>query len=174
MDGISKSFEKSFSSLLANEFYFCILIHANEYDPIKFRYVVLYTFFNGKERILSETDLGKLLGCEHYFGPHEAFDHYLSDNVWDTLARQAWSKKIASNLKSLPHKFLHHFIASTVQCRTGSFSKVTTDDIWLLEMAFKGIKINLARFIMNKMILVLKERKKKPKENKSPHSNLKS
>ena len=84
--------------------------------------------------------------------------HYQTDNVWDTLARKPSCKKMASNLKFLTLRFLHHFIASTIQYRTGSFSKLTTDDIWLLEMASKGTKINFAQFIMNKMLKVLNEK----------------
>ena len=37
------------------------------------------------------------------------------------------------------------------------------DDIWLLEMVSTGIKINLAWFIMNKMIKVLKDKEKEIK-----------
>ena len=53
--------------------------------------------------------------------------HYQTNNVWDTLTRELGCKKVASNLKSLSLRFLHHFIASTVQCRTGSFAKLTTE-----------------------------------------------
>ena len=84
------------------------------------------------------------------------------------MAREPGCKKVASNLKSLPIRFLHHFIASIIQCRTGSFVKLTTDDSWLLEMASIRTKINLARFIMKKMLKILKEKKgssKQAKEN---------
>ena len=78
---------------------------------------------------------------------------------------------MASNLKSLPFRFLHHFIALTMQCRTGSFTKVTTDDIWLLEIAITGTKINFSRFIMNKMIKVMKDKDKEAKRKKKKHLN---
>ena len=104
--------------------------------------------------------MGKLIGCEFYGELSELPMHYQIDNVWDTLACEPGCKKVASNLKSLLLRFLHHFIASTVQCRTGSFAMLTTDDIWFLEMASKGTKINLAQFIMNKMLKVLKEKEK--------------
>ena len=76
------------------------------------------------------------------------------------MAREPSCKKVASNLKSLPLRFLHHFIASSVQRRTGAFTKLTTDDIWLLEMASTGTKINLARFIMKKMLKIMNEKEK--------------
>ena len=66
-------------------------------------------------------------------------------------------------MKSLPLRFLHHFIVSTVQCRIRSFTKVTTDDIWLLERASKGEKINLGHFFINKMIKVLKDKENEAK-----------
>ena len=116
------------------------------------------------------SDLGKLLCCEYYDGLFELPLHYQTDNVLDTLAREPGCKKVALNLKSLLLRFLHHFIASTVQCRTGSFAKLTTDDIWLLEMNSKGTKINLSRFIMNKMLKVLKEKEKEAKSKKKKTS----
>ena len=122
---------------------------------------VLYTFIDRQECVIIKFDLGKLLGCEYYSELFELPMHYQTNNVWDTLARELGCKKVASNLKSLPLRFLHHFIASTFQCKTGSFAKLTTDDIWLLEMASKGTKINLSRFIVHKMLKFLKEKEKK-------------
>ena len=43
---------------------------------------------------------------------------------------------------------------------------MTTNDIWLLKMASKGIKINLSRFIMNKILKVLKEKEKEAQNNR--------
>ena len=113
--------------------------------------------------MIIESDFEKLLGCEDYGDLYEAFNHYQSDNVLDNFAREPKCKKIASNLKLLLFQFLHHFITFTVQCRIGSFNKVTVDDIWLLKMASIGTKINLAQFIMNKMMKVLKDKEKEAK-----------
>ena len=159
--GLANLFEKCYILLLVNEFYFGPLIHASEYEnPVRFDSDVLYTFIDGQEWVIIESDLGKLLGCEYYGELSELPMHYPIDNVWDTLAREPGCKKVASNLKSLPLRFLHHFIISTIQCRTGFFAKLTTDDIWMLEMASKGTKINLSRFVMNKILKVLKEKEK--------------
>ena len=116
--------------------------------------------FRSQERVIKESDLGKVLGCEFYDGPSEVPSSYPVDSIWNTLAREPGCKKIASNLKSLPLRFLHHFIASTVQCRTGSFAKVTTEDGWLLQMVTTGTKINLVGFIIKKMLKILKEKEK--------------
>ena len=43
---------------------------------------------------------------------------------------------------------------------------MTTDDIWLLEMATTGTNINLSHFIMSKMIKVLKEKDKEAKSKR--------
>ena len=85
---------------------------------------------------------------------------YPVESIWDTLAREPGCKKMASNLKSLLLRFLHHFITSTIQCKTGPFAKVTTEDVWLLQMATTGTKINLAGFIIKKMLKILKEKEK--------------
>ena len=74
--------EKYYSSVLVNEFYSGILIHAKEYENlVRFRYDVLYTYFDGQKRIITESDFGKLLGCEHYGDLYEAPNHYPSNNV---------------------------------------------------------------------------------------------
>ena len=101
--------------MLVNEFYSRLLIHASEYkNSVRFDYKLLYTFIDGQERVIIEFDLGKLLGCEYYDRLFELPLHYQTDNVWDSLAREPNCKKVASNLKSLPLRFLHHFIASIV------------------------------------------------------------
>ena len=136
--------EKCYSPMLVNEFYSGLLIHANEYEnPTRFDSDVLYTFIDGQQWIIIEFDFGKLLGCEFYGELFEVPKHYQTDNVWDTLAREPGCKKVASNLKSLPLRFLHHFIVSTIQCRTGSFSKLTTDDIWCLRWLQQGLRLTL-------------------------------
>ena len=86
------------------------------------------------------------------------------------MAREPGCKKVASNLKSLPLRFLHHFIASSIQCRTGAFIRLTTDDIWLLEMASTGTKINLARFIMKKMLKIMNEKEKEARNKRKKTS----
>ena len=74
--------EKDYSYLLVNEFYSKILIHVNEYEnPVKFKYDALYTFFDGQERVISQENLGKLIGCEDYIDPYEVPDHYPFENV---------------------------------------------------------------------------------------------
>ena len=147
--------------MFVNEFYSGLLLRSDEYgNPSTFNHATLYIFIDGCERIITESDLGKLIGCEFYGDVFKAPRHYQIDNVWDTMAREPGCKKVASNLKSLPLRFLHHFIASTVQCRTGAFSMLTTDDFWLLEMASIGTKINLTCFIMKKMLKIMNEKEK--------------
>ena len=85
---------------------------------------------------------------------------YFVESIWDSLACEPGCKKMASNLKSLPFWFLHHFIASTIQCRTGSFAKVTAEDVWLLQMATTGTKINLAGFFVKKILKILNKKEK--------------
>ena len=99
--------------MLVNEFYSGLLIHASEYEnPIRFDSDVLYTYIDGQERVITEFDLRKLLGCEYYGELSELPIHYPTENVWDTLAYEPSCKKVVSNLKSLLLRFLHHFIAS--------------------------------------------------------------
>ena len=143
--GLTTLSEKYYSPLLVNEFYSELIMHADEYEnPVRFKSNNLYTFIDGQERIITESALGKLIGCEYYGELSELPSPYSVESVWDTLAYELGCKKMASNLKSLPLRFLHYFIASSIQCRTGSFAKLTTEDIWLLELPSIGTKINLA------------------------------
>ena len=68
--GLANLFEKFFYSLLVNEFYSGLIRHADEYEnPARFRSNNLYTFIDGQEQIITESDLGKLIGCEFYDRP---------------------------------------------------------------------------------------------------------
>ena len=63
--GLANLSEKSFCPLLVNEFYSGLIMHADEYEnPVRFNSNNLYTFINGQEQVITESDLGKLLGCE--------------------------------------------------------------------------------------------------------------
>ena len=76
--GLVVLLEKNYSPLLMNDFYSGFLVHVDKYEnPVKFKHNVLYTFFDGKKHILSETDLGKLVRCENYTSPPEDLDYYL-------------------------------------------------------------------------------------------------
>ena len=111
-----------------------------------------------------------MIGCEFYGDVFKAPRHYQIDNIWDIMAREPGFKKVASNLKSLPLRFLHHFIAFPVQCKTYAFTKLTTDGIWLLEMASTGTKINLTRFIMKKMLKIMNEKEKEARSKRKKTS----
>ena len=43
---------------------------------------------------------------------------------------------------------------------------MTIKDIWMLDMATKGEKINLARYMMDKMLLTLKDKEKESSAKK--------
>ena len=70
--------------MLVNEFYFGLLLRSDEYEnPLRFNPEVLY--IDGHERIITESDLGKLIGCEFYEDVFKAHRHYQTDNVWDIM-----------------------------------------------------------------------------------------
>ena len=80
--GLANLSKKCYSLLLVNEFYSGLLIHANEYEnPVRFDYDMLYTYIDGQEWVITESDLGKLLGCEYYGELSELPLHYQSNNV---------------------------------------------------------------------------------------------
>ena len=65
--GLANLSEKCYNLMFVNEFYSGLLIHSNEYEnPPRFNHDVLYTFIDGHERVITKSDLGKLLGCKFY------------------------------------------------------------------------------------------------------------
>ena len=89
------------------------------------------------------------------------------DEVWKEHNRHGSIERKTSCLKSLSLIFLHHFIATTMQCRSRSYNKVTAEDLWMLDMVAKGESINLNGYIMDKTLhLKISFSKKKPSTNK--------
>ena len=80
--GLVNLSEKCYSPMLVNEFYFGLLIYADEYENLnRFDSDVLYTFIDGQEWVITESDLGKLFGSEFYGELFEAPRYYQTDNV---------------------------------------------------------------------------------------------
>ena len=112
---------------------------------------LLYTHFNDRDFDFDEKFLGNLIDCKNYDCHFKAPKEFNFNKAWREYTVTGGLDKAASSLKTLTLRFLHHFIASTVECRNDSFNKVTKEDLWLLDMAVRGQKINLARYIMDKM-----------------------
>ena len=95
--GLANLSEKFYCPLLVNVFYSRLLMHADEYEnPVHFKSENLYTFIDGQERVITESDLGKLLGCEFYDRPSKMPSPYPVKSIWNTLAREPGCKKMAS------------------------------------------------------------------------------
>ena len=75
--GLANLSEKCYSLMFVNEFYFGLLFRFDEYEnPPTFNHEVLYIFIDGRERIITESDLGKFIGCDFYGDVFEAPRHY--------------------------------------------------------------------------------------------------
>ena len=98
-----------------------------------------------------EKFLGDLIDLKNYNYPFKAPKEFNFNDAWRENTIAGGLNKAASSFKTLTLRFLHHFIASTVECRIGSFNKVTKEDLWLLDMDVRGKKINLARYITDKI-----------------------
>ena len=80
--------------MFVNEFYSRLLLCSDEYENLStFNHEALYIFIDGRERIITEFDLRKLIGCEFYGDVFEAHKHYQIDNVWDTMAREPIARR---------------------------------------------------------------------------------
>ena len=80
--GLVNLSKKNFSIGLVNEFYSGIIHYASEYDnPAHFRDDILYTFFDGQERIITESTFWNLLNCKHYDGLYETPSPYPFESV---------------------------------------------------------------------------------------------
>ena len=70
--GLANLSKKNFSIVLVNEFYSDIVLFASKYDnPARFWNDILYTSFDGQEKVITKSTFGDLLNCKHYDGPYE-------------------------------------------------------------------------------------------------------
>ena len=170
--GLANITEDKYSTHLVNEFYSGILVKKSDLNLPMWNPELLYTHFNDRDFDFDEKFLGDIIDCKNYNCPSKAPNGFNFNAVWREYSVEGGLDKAASSLKSLPLRFLHHFIASTVECRSGSFNKVTKEDLWLLAMAANGQKINLARYIMDKMISTLKQKIASAKKNPPLHGKV--
>ena len=74
--------KKNFSIVLVNEFYSGKVLSTSEYDnPAHFLNDILYTFFDGQERIIIDSTFGDLLNYKHYDGLYETPSLYPFESV---------------------------------------------------------------------------------------------
>ena len=59
-----------------------------------------------------------------------------------------------------------------MQCRNGSYNKVIVKDLWMLDRVAKGKSINLARYIMDKIFLTLRQKISCAKKMLSTHKKI--
>ena len=103
----------------------------------------IYMFFDGIERNLTPSYFGHLLSCKHYTSPFVVLEKFVFDVVWKEHTKLGSIEKKASCLKSLLLRFLHDFIPTIVQCKNGSYNKVTDEDLWMFNRVAKGGKLTL-------------------------------
>ena len=71
--GLANLSEKCYSPMFVNEFYSGLLLRSDKYEnPPTFNHEALYIFIDGRERVITESNLGKLIGCEFYGDVFEA------------------------------------------------------------------------------------------------------
>ena len=170
--GLANITEDKYSTHLVNEFYSGILVKKSDLNLPMWDPDLLYTHFNDRDFDFDEKFLGNLIDCKNYNCPFKAPKEFNFNEAWKEYTVAGGLDKAASSLKTLTLRFLHHFIASTVECRSGSFNKVTKEDLWMLDMAVRGEKINLGRYIMDKMISTLKQKIASAKKNPPLHGKV--
>ena len=127
--GLANMTENKYSTHLVNEFYSSILVKKSDLSLPMWNPDLLYTHFNDRNFDLDEQYLGNIIDCKNYNFPSKAPTDFNFNVVWIKYTVAGGLDKAASSLKSLTLRFLHHFIASTVECRSGSFNKVTKEDL---------------------------------------------
>ena len=121
--------EDKYSTHLVNEFYSSILVKKSDLNLPIWNPDLLYTHFNDRDFDFDEQYLDNIIDCKNYNCPSKAPKDFNFNVVWKEYTMVEGLDKDASSLKSLTLRFLHHFIASTVECRNGSFNKVTKEDL---------------------------------------------
>ncbi|WRX17142.1 hypothetical protein QQP08_009629 [Theobroma cacao] len=118
----------TYSASLVKEFYASIAQDENELeDPEDFVIDGLNVFLNGKEFVVTASNLASLFKVECNEGDYEIFEDYDPSSLWEIITgkkERYSSKSYASFIKSPQIRILHYFIASTIHGRSGSFSYV--------------------------------------------------
>ena len=123
--GLANMTENKYSTHLVNEFYSDILVKKSDLNLPIWDPDLLYTYFNDRDFNIDEKYLGDIIGCKNYNCLSKAPINFNFNEVWKEYTVARGLDKATSNLKYLTLRFLHHFIASTIECRSGSFNKVT-------------------------------------------------
>ncbi|WRX08842.1 hypothetical protein QQP08_001329 [Theobroma cacao] len=155
LKGYSTFKNRSYSPSLVKEFYSHIALKEKELaesdDYVEYG---LNVYLNGKEFIVTVEDLGNLLEIEGEIGEFELPEKYDPSSLWEIITerKQKYSSKSNSGLIINPQiRILHYFIAANIQGRSGSFSYISLQDLWLMEHAFDGVSLYLGRFMIEKM-----------------------
>ncbi|OMO75807.1 hypothetical protein CCACVL1_16032 [Corchorus capsularis] len=107
----------------------------------------LYVHICGQEAVLTAENIGQLLNIE----PPKDFDYNTAWRVISGKKEKMPSKESQRKLLKSDVKLAHHFISNSLWFKKGSQEYITKDDVWLLYCTWKGIKVNLAQIIINKM-----------------------
>ncbi|WRX22572.1 hypothetical protein QQP08_015059 [Theobroma cacao] len=146
---------RTYSDSLVKEFYASIALDKNELEELKdFINDGLNVFLNGKEFVVTTTDLGNLLKIECEEGDYEISENYDFSSLWEIIIgkkEKYSSKSYASFIKSPQIRILYYFIAENIHGRNGSFSYVGLQDMWLMEHAFNVALLNFGQFMIEKM-----------------------
>ncbi|WRX25991.1 hypothetical protein QQP08_018478 [Theobroma cacao] len=146
---------RTYSASLVKEFYASIALDENELDNLEdFISDGLNVFLNGKEFVVTAVDLGSLLkiGCKE--GDYEILENYDPSSLWEIITgkKERYSSRSYASLIKSPHiRILHYFITVNIHGRSGNFSYVSLQDIWLMEHAFNAAPLNLGRFMIKRM-----------------------
>ncbi|WRX11770.1 hypothetical protein QQP08_004257 [Theobroma cacao] len=146
---------KTYSASLVKEFYASIALDENELEDLEdFINDGLNVFLNGKEFVVTAADLGSLLKIECKEGDYEILENYDPSSLWEIITRKKkrYSSKSNADLIKSPHiRILHYFIAANIHGRSGSFSYISLQDMWLMEHASNAAPINLGQFMIERM-----------------------
>ncbi|WRX27888.1 hypothetical protein QQP08_020375 [Theobroma cacao] len=114
----------------------------------------LNVYLNGKEFVMITDDLRNLLKIEYKEGEFELLEKYDPSSLLEIITgkKEKYSSKSNYGLITSPHiRILHYFMAVNIQGKSGSFSYISLQDLWLMEHAFNGVSLNLGRFMIEKM-----------------------
>ncbi|WRX28299.1 hypothetical protein QQP08_020786 [Theobroma cacao] len=146
---------RSYSASLVKEFYASIALDKGELeDSDDYIEDGLNVFLNGKEFTITTTDIGSLLKIECENDEFEFPENYGPSSLWEIIIgkKEKYSSKSNSNLITSPQiRILHYFVVVNIHGRSGSFSYISLQDLWLMEHAFSGVLLNLGKFMIGRM-----------------------
>ncbi|OMO64893.1 hypothetical protein COLO4_31705 [Corchorus olitorius] len=114
---------------------------------------------------LTTKDLGEFLEIEFEEGEYRKPTDFNWDNAWQLVSGTSELYKSPSPISKLMNaemRLLHMVVGNILDCREGSLTVVTQEDLWIMHLALSGAKFNTAMYLICRFRQIAKNKKYPP------------